>query len=615
MSRAATLGEALPSFWRILRRFSPEIRRQRAVIAGSFAALLAEVLLRLLEPWPLKLVFDEVIAPGRGPRRTHLSWVDSIDPALLLPGLVVALIAVSGLRALAAYFNTVGFALAGARVLTAVRGQLYRHLQYLSLSFHTRARGGDLVVRVMSDVGMLQEIAVTALLPLAGQVLVFVGMVGLMFWINWKLALLALLVAPLFWRRTKVLTSRIRDVARQQRKREGAMAATAAETIGAIRTVQALSLEGIFARAFSREGDKTVRQDVKAKKLAAGLERSVDVLIAVATALVLGYGAVLVQRGSLSPGDLLVFLAYLKYAFRPMQDFAKYSARIAKATAAGERVLDVLERVPDVRDLPGARPAPAFRGAIRFDEATFAYEPGEPVLERISLEIAPGERIALVGPSGVGKSTIVSLLLRLYDPTTGRVLVDGSDVREYTLESLRTQVSVVLQDNLLFAATLAENIAFGSAGASEEEVVRAARLAQAHEFIEQLPRGYGTVVGERGVTLSHGQRQRIAIARAAVRNAPILILDEPTTGLDGENERAVIDGLERLPRHTTLLVTHNLRHASQADRILYLERGRIREQGTHEDLVKGAGPYAALWEAQNAGRGDKVGGELFVFRR
>src|SRR5262249_41935452 len=239
------------------------------------------------------------------------------------------------------------------------------------------------------------------------------------------------------------------------------------------------------------------------------------------TALVLGYGALLVLRGTLSPGDLLVFLAYLKTAFRPVRD-------LAKATAAGERVLDLLDRTPEVRDRPGAVPAPALRGQVRFEGVGFAYEPGKPMLQEVEFEVGPGQRVALVGPSGIGKSTVVSLILRLYDPCEGRVVLDGRDVRDYTLASLRAQISVVLQDSILFAASVWDNIAYGAPGATREEIEAAARLANAHDFIQALPKGYDTILGERGVTLSHGQRQRIAIARAAVRKAPLLILDEPT---------------------------------------------------------------------------------------
>ena len=549
---------------RIIRYFAPYISRHRGLVAGSFVALFTEVAMRALEPLPLKFVFDYIIAPKQGRSNIFISD-QAIEPATLLLIAAVGVVAVIGIRAIASYLNTVGFALVGNRVLTEVRADLYRHIQCLSLSFHNRARGGDLLVRVMSDIGMLRDIAVTALLPLAANVLILVAMTALMIWINWKLALLALATTPLFWLFTLRITKRIRVASRDQRKREGAMASTAAESISAIRVVQALSLERTFAGVFSNQNEKSLKEGVKASRLAASLERTVDVLIAVATALVLWYGAGLVMRSELSAGDLLVFLAYLKNAFKPVQDFAKYSGRIAKASAAGERIMELFERTPDIRDLPGARPAPAFSGEVSFTDVAFGYESGRQVLTDINLIVRPGQGVAVVGQSGIGKSTLLNLVLRLYDPTRGHVSIDGHDIREYTLESLRSQIGVVLQDTILFAASIRENIAFGRPGASTAEIEAAARLANAYDFIERMPDGFETVIGERGVTLSAGQRQRIAIARAAVRNVPILILDEPTTGLDAENERTILQALERLAEgKTTFLVTHALRQVERS---------------------------------------------------
>src|SRR3989441_1827981 len=600
MAKPVKLREKLPGLWRISKYFWPHARKYKGLMAASLFALFAEVGLRLMEPWPLKFVFDRILVSGG--QRNRLSFIprlDGVDPMIALAVAAVAVVAITGLRSLASYWPTIGFAQIGNRVLRKVRSQLYRHVQYLSLSFHTKAKTGDLVVRVISDVGMLQDVAVTALIPTIAKVLIVTSMVGLMFYLNWQLALIAVSVFPLFWLRTVTLTHRIREVAQKQRRQEGAMAASATESINAIRTVQALSLEETFAQTFSNESERGLKEDVKGKRLSATLERTVDVIIALATALVLWAGTRLVLRGAITAGDLLVFLAYLKSAYRPVQDFAKYTTRLAKAAAAGERVIDLLERVPDVRDLPGAVRAPAFAGRVQFDGVAFAYERGQNLLEEIHLDVQPGQHIALVGPSGGGKSTLLSLVLRLYDPQRGRLLIDGRDIREFTLESLRAQISVVLQDNVLFAASVRDNIACAAPGASMAEIEEAARLANAHEFISLLPKGYETVLGERGVTLSQGQRQRIAIARAAIRKAPILILDEPTTGLDKRNETAVLQALDRLDSaRTTFLITHDLSQAVKADQILYLENGRIVERGTHGELMRLNGRYAGMCRLQ-----------------
>ncbi|MGI8924116.1 MAG: ABC transporter ATP-binding protein [Fimbriimonadales bacterium] len=606
MSRPDNLRESLPSLSKIVRRFWPYIRKQRGLVAGSILAIIGSTVLRLLEPWPLKFVFDAILGP-------YLSETGSpgVQVYNLLALAAVAVVVITGLRAAADFVSRIGFAIIGNRVLTQVREELYRHLQKLSLSFHNKSRSGDMVVRVIGDVNMLKDVAASAFLPLIGSVLVVAGMVGLMVWLEWRLALLSFAMLPLFWLFASRIGRRIQDVAKKQRRREGAMASTAAETLGAIRTVQALSLEDAFADSFSARNRESQSEDVKGARLAAVLERSVDILIAIATAGVLYFGAALVLRREMTPGELLVFLTYLRRLFNPLQDFAKYTSRLAKASAAADRVLEVLDSEPDVRDSAAAVAAPPLRGEISFDKVSFSYGGGIDVLKDIDLKVAPGQRVALVGESGIGKSTLASLVLRLYDPTEGRVLIDGRDVRDYTLASLREQISVVLQDSLLFAATIRENIDFGSPGASDEEIEAAAKLANAHEFITRMPQGYDSVVGERGVTLSSGQKQRIAIARAAVRRAPIVILDEPTTGLDEENERDVGTALSHLAEgRTTFVITHALKHAAEADLVVYLEGGRIAEAGTHQDLMRTRGRYAALYDLQNSSfrRLDVIGG-------
>ncbi|HEX8229935.1 MAG TPA: ABC transporter transmembrane domain-containing protein, partial [Chloroflexia bacterium] len=586
--------------WRILRRFTPYLRKQKPLVAGSFVALFAEVGFRLLEPWPLKFVFDRVIPTGTAVPSSGIPLLDSLDVSTLLLVCAVGIVIITGLRALAAYFNTVGFAMLGNSVLSQVRSEVYNSVQRLSLSFHTKARSGDLVVRIIGDVSQLKDVAVTAMLPMLANVLILIGMLALMLLLQWQLTLLALVTVPLFALSTVRLSRRIREAARTQRKREGAMAATASESISAIKVVQALSLEDKLAESFFSQNKKSLKQDVKTSKLSASLERTVDVLIAVATGLVLWQGANLVLQGVLTAGDLLVFLTYLKNGFKPVRDFAKYTGRLAKATAAGERVMDVLEREPDVRNMPGSRPAPVLRGAVRFDNVGFEYEPGHPVLRDINLDVRPGQHVAVIGASGNGKSTMLSLILRLYDPTTGRVMLDGRDVREYTIESVRSQISVVMQDTILFAASVRDNIAYGTPDATDEQIEAAARLANAHDFIMSLPEGYDTEIGERGATLSNGQRQRISIARAAIRRAPIVILDEPTTGLDEENERAVMEALDRLGRgRTTFLVTHKLSQARNAETIVVLEDGRIVEQGTHPELMSAGGVYRKLYTGES----------------
>ena len=607
--RPKTPKAAIAGLRRIMTRFWPEIRKQKVLLGLAWLGLLGEILAQLLEPWPLKLIFDYIIMPDAAAGTLPMPGLSELPELVLLTVLTLAIVLATVLKAGASYMSLVSLSIASSRIIAEIRAKLYGHLQRLSLSFHSKARNGDLITRIINDIDRLREVTITAAVPLVVNTLTLVSMVGVMFWMNIQLAIIGLLVFPLFVLTATKLTKQIHQVARQQRQREGAMAATASEAINAIKVVQALSLEGMLEDMFASDNTKSLEDVARTQQLSAGLRRTVEILVAVATAIVLWRGVQLVTTGAATPGDLLVFMTYLKTAFKPTKQLAKQMAQIAKATASGERIIDILDTVPEIRDPKGAIAAPPFQGQVNFRHVVFGYEPEKSILQDISFTAQPGQRVALVGPSGGGKSTLVSLLLRLYDPIAGSICIDGHDLREYQIESLRRQVSIVLQDSVLFAVSVRDNIAYGSLGATDAEIEAAARLANAHDFIMALPEGYDTLLGERGATLSGGQRQRIAIARAAVRRARIVILDEPTVGLDNENEQAVTEALERLTQGcTTFLITHNLQGAVTADQILYIEQGRILEQGTHTDLMRQGQRYAALYQIQSAidSSGDSV---------
>ncbi len=565
---------------------------RRALRLGALLAML-QVIVSLAEPWPLRVVVDQVLndsATGSVSERRSL-----------LAMAVVALVVIVGIAGLLDYWSSRLLAASGLHIANDVRAAVYAHLQRLSLTFHGRQQVGDISSRVTGDVDKAQEMLTQTLGVIGPNVMLMVGMFTVMFTIDALFALLALALAPLIALAVHRSTVRLRITNRRVRRADGQVAAAATETLGVMELVQAFSLESDRRVLFDRMIRASLDAGLESARIQARFSPVVDIASALSIASILWIGANRVISGTMSLGVLLVFLSYLGSLYKPVKALSKLSSSVAKGVAAAERVHAILDEQPQITDRPGAYRAPRLRGEIEFDEVTFAYG-GEPVLEDVSFRISSGETIALVGPTGAGKSTLASLIPRLIDPTSGAVLVDGVDLRTYSMSSVRKQIAMVLQDCVLVRGTIRENILVGRQNATDQQVERAVRLALVDEFSTRLPLGLDTSVGERGSTLSGGQRQRIAIARAILRDAPVLILDEPTAALDASSEALLMEALSNLPSgRTSILIAHRLSTVRGADRIVAMENGRVVQNGRPDDLAKVDGLFRNLMRASERG--------------
>ena len=584
----------------------------RATVAGllsghwgtllvGLAAVAAETAAGLLEPWPIKIVLDAVLRAKPLPdwlARAVASTLGTNSAAVLefAVGLVL-LIAIIG--AVGSYVERQSVTALGQRVTHELRCRVYAHAQRLSMSYHDKKRTGDIISTATADVDAIQSAVTSGVLDTMYYALLLIGMSGLMLYLDWRFTLIALAVLPALGAVVYTLTRRIKRASRDVRVREADLMSTMQEVLSSIRLVKAFGREDHERHRFEYQSERIVESTLLARDVKAKLAPTVEVIIAGGSAAVLWFGARHVLAGTLTAGALVVFLLYLSKMYKPIRELSKLSDTYSRALVAFDRINTFLGVDIEVRDQPGAKRAFRFRGAIEFDHVSFAYSPDRPILTDVTFKIPAGTIAAVVGPTGAGKSTLINLIARFYDPQAGRVLVDGQDVRSFYQESLRERIGFVLQDTLLFRGPVWQNIAYGRPEATRQEIIRAAELSNAHEFIRELPDGYNTMVGERGVTLSGGQQQRIAIARAIIRDAPILILDEPTSGLDAASEALVLDALRQLMRgKTTIAIAHSLATIQHADTIFVFDHGRLRESGNHATLLDAGGMYARLHDLQ-----------------
>lgn len=540
----------------------------------------------LLAPWPLKLVFDHVLLDRPWPKA--LAPLLSLLPTGQVPtllALALTLVGIALLTGFFAYYQQFITSRIGYQIVYTLRGELFDHLQRLSLSFHNRARTGELMSKITTDTNTLKDVYAEYLLLFATHILTVASMFAVLLVIEWRLGLTVLASFPVLFIVLFFILRRVKKSARRQRSNEGRLASRVGEILGAMLLVQAFGRERFERERFDEESAQSMEESIRTARMEAAATRTVEIVIAVGTAIVVVFGSLQVLRGRMTPGDLLVFVAYVTGMYRPVKNMARLSARMSKASVSADRINDILEIEPAIRDTPDAIEARGLRGEIRFENVSFGYEDDEPILRNVSFAIPAGTRVALVGASGAGKSTIANLILRLHDAREGRVTIDGLDVRQFQRESLRREIGVVLQDTILFGTSIRENIAYGKPEASDAEIEAAARDVHAHDFIAALPEGYDAVLGERGSTISGGQRQRICLARALIKKPSILIMDEPTSAVDADSEALIRDAVHHLQRgKTTLVIAHQLYSVEDADWILVLRDGEIVEQGTHTEL-------------------------------
>jgi ABC-type multidrug transport system fused ATPase/permease subunit len=578
------------------------MRPYRGTLIVILLAMLVQTAMSVAGPWPLKIILDNVVG-------THklAPWLDDLLRPILSGGskmqiaaaAAIAAVVIAVLGAGASYIANYYTTSVGQWVANDLRLRTYHHLQQLSLSYYDSHQTGTLLSTITSDVQTIQSFASSSTLGILVDILTIVAMLFIMFWLNWDFTLIAVAVTPFML----LLVSRFKKVVKKAthevRKEQSKIVSVVEAGLQSMRVVKAFGRQDLAEEELAEVSEATVAASLKARRVKALLSPIVAITVALCTAVVLWRGSALILAGIMTAGALTVFLSYLNKFFKPVQDLATMTNTIAQAAVGVDRIRGILDADDIIPEHPDAREAGTIAGDIEFEHVAFAYTADAPVLKDVNFKIKAGQLVGVVGPTGGGKSTIVSLIPRFYDPASGVVKIDGVDVREYKFRSMRDQIGYVLQETVLFEGTVRDNIAYGRKGVTEAQIVEAAKLANADEFIARMPHGYDTMVGERGETLSGGQRQRIGIARAVIRNNPILILDEPTAALDTESERLVIDALEKLMKgRTVITIAHRLSTIRDANRIIVLKEGVVAEEGTHDELIARGGVYAELYKIQ-----------------
>jgi len=573
-----------------------------------FAAMLIETVMSLAAPWPLKIIIDNVIGNKELP--PVLVWLNDWLQAEQTIGLAavcgVALVLFTVIGGLAGYIDNYFTESVAQYIANDLRTRTYSHLQHLSLAYYDTHKVGELLSTITTDVNTIQDFISATLLTILVDVLTIAGMFGLMLYLRWDFALISIGMAPFLLLFVIRFRRAVKKATHEVRKDQAELITVLQHGLESMRAVNVYGRQQLEEERLQKISMETVQAALRARRIKSVVSPVFSLGVAICTGLVIWRGAHLVIADAMTIGALTVFLSYMSKFFSPVKDLGKMTVSIAQATVALERIQRILKANMIIPEKPDARDPGKLKGDIVFEHVYFSYHSDVPVLKDINLNITAGQRIGICGPTGGGKSTLASLIPRLYDCTSGRIFIDGHDITNYTLEGLRREIGFVLQDTMLFYGTIRNNIAYGRPDASEKEIKEAARLANADEFISRLPMGYDTIVGERGVTLSGGERQRIGIARAVVRNSPILILDEPTASLDNESEKLVSDALGKLMKgRTAITISHRLNTLIHADKIVVIKDGMIAEEGRHQSLLMKGGIYAELYRVYDSAKNQK----------
>jgi ABC-type multidrug transport system fused ATPase/permease subunit len=578
------------------------LRPYRGSLAAIFAAMLVQMAMSVASPWPLKIILDNVVGVHHLPPRAAAllqPFLSEGNKMSIAAAAAIATIVIAVVGAIASYVGNYYTTSVGQWVANDLRIRTYHHLQQLSLRYYSEHQTGSLLSTITADVQTIQAFASSSTLGILVDLFTIVGMLFVMFWLNWNFSLIVVALTPVMLLLISRFKKAVKKATREVRKQQSNIVQVVEKDLQSMEVINAFGRQDLEQEELSEVSKATVEAALRARKVKALLSPLVTVTVSLCTAFVLWRSSALILAQTMTAGSLTVFLYYLTNFFKPVQDLAKMTNSIAQTAVGVERVRAILDADDMIPQKPHAQAPPPFRGDIVFQNVGFAYSTESPILKDVSFHIKAGQMVGIVGPTGSGKSTVVSLIPRFYDPTSGTITIDGTDIREYQLSGLRSQIAFVLQETVLFRGTVADNIAYGRGGATRDEILEAAKLANADEFIVKMPNGYDTMVGDRGDTLSGGQRQRIGIARAVIRNNPILILDEPTAALDTESEQLVIEALERLMKgRTVITIAHRLSTIRDAHNILVLKDGIVLEQGSHAELLTRGGVYAELYRVQ-----------------